>query len=900
MTAAEPVIRVRGARTHSLRGVDVDLPKGQLVVFTGVSGSGKSSLAFDTVAAESQRLLNETYPGFVQSLMPSLPRPDVEEITGLTAAILVGQDTMTANPRSSVGTATDAWAYLRAVYAALGEPPPPSPAHLSTTHPDGMCPACQGTGERADLDPDQILDPTKSLNDGAIGFPNFAVNSLFWKVYARSGYFDPALPVGRYTAEQREQLLRGHGPNVDTGSYPMAYEGLLDKINRLYLAKPADTLKPKMRDALARAATRGSCRHCAGTGLRQPGRDCLLGGLTISAAAALPVTDLDTHLTGHARRAPAAVGRLTRLLHALDGVGLGYLSIDRRASTLSGGEAQRLRTVRHLDSALTGLSYVFDEPSAGLHPDDVSRTLHVLTQLRDKGNTVLVVEHNPAVIAAADHIVDLGPGPGVHGGTITFTGDYPALLAADTPTARHLSERIELNPAPRAGSGTIRVAHATRNNLRDLTVDLPTGVLTVITGVSGSGKTSLLDSIPTDEGTARLTQAPISGSRRSSLATYTGLLDSIRKTYAQATGAPAAVFSANSAGACPACRGLGLTYTEIPFLDPIPVTCTACAGRRYTPQVLAYTVDGRSIADVLALTVEDAPEVLTATDQQETLHALRDVGLGYLSLGQTLTTLSGGERQRLELALAIRAGSSTLLLDEPSAGLHLADVDTLTRLFGRLVDDGRTVIAADHHLHPDRRRRPPHRPRPRRRPRRRRHRRDRHAQRPGPPPRLAYRPAPGRQPHHPGRLTATHLNRRTFTMTGYTGSTIDHLNITATDLSASRAFYDAVLPVVGVDKLLDVPAASDRPAMVGYGRDPKPFLWLVDGDTTDPNLHLAFTVDSRADVDAFYTAALAVGARSRHAPAVHPEYHPDYYGAFVTDPDGTNLEAVCHLPAASD
>ena len=699
MTAAEPVIRVRGARTHNLRGVDVDLPKGQLVVFTGVSGSGKSSLAFDTVAAESQRLLNETYPGFVQSLMPSLPRPDVEEITGLTAAILVGQDTMTANPRSSVGTATDAWAYLRAVYAALGEPPPPSPAHLSTTHPDGMCPACQGTGERADLDPDQILDPTKSLNDGAIGFPNFAVNSLFWKVYARSGYFDPALPVGRYTAEQREQLLRGHGPNVDTGSYPMAYEGLLDKINRLYLAKPADTLKPKMRDALARAATRGSCRDCAGTGLRQPGRDCLLGGLTISAAAALPVTDLDTHLTGHARRAPAAVGRLTRLLHALDGVGLGYLSIDRRASTLSGGEAQRLRTVRHLDSALTGLSYVFDEPSAGLHPDDVSRTLHVLTQLRDKGNTVLVVEHNPAVIAAADHIVDLGPGPGVHGGTITFTGDYPALLAADTPTARHLSERIELNPAPRAGSGTIRVAHATRNNLRDLTVDLPTGVLTVITGVSGSGKTSLLDSIPTDEGTARLTQAPISGSRRSSLATYTGLLDSIRKTYAQATGAPAAVFSANSAGACPACRGLGLTYTEIPFLDPIPVTCTACDGRRYTPQVLAYTVDGHSIADVLALTVEDAPEVLTATDQQETLHALRDVGLGYLSLGQTLTTLSGGERQRLELALAIRAGSSTLLLDEPTAGLHLADVDTLTRLFGRLVDDGRTVIAADHHLH---------------------------------------------------------------------------------------------------------------------------------------------------------------------------------------------------------
>lgn len=380
MTTVEPVIRVRGARTHNLRGVDADLPKGQLVVFTGVSGSGKSSLAFDTVAAESQRLLNETYPGFVQPLMPSLPRPDVEEVTGLTAAILVGQDTMTANPRSNVGTATDAWTYLRTVYAALGEPEVPSPAHLSTTHPDGMCPACQGTGEQTDLNPDQILDPTKSLNDCAIDFPNFAVNSLFWKVYARSGYFDPDLPVGHYTSEQREQLLRGHGPNVDTGSYPMAYEGLLDKISRLYLAKPVDTLKPKIRDALARAATRRRCRECAGTGLRQPGRDCLLGGLTIVDAAAMHVTDLDAHLAGHALQAHAAMGRLTRLLHSLDGVGLGYLSIDRRASTLSGGEAQRLRTVRHLDSALTGLTYVFDEPSAGLHPHDVSRTLHVLTQ----------------------------------------------------------------------------------------------------------------------------------------------------------------------------------------------------------------------------------------------------------------------------------------------------------------------------------------------------------------------------------------------------------------------------------------------------------------------------------------------------------------------------------------
>ncbi|MGO2862001.1 MAG: ATP-binding cassette domain-containing protein [Brevibacterium sp.] len=698
MTTVESTIRVRGARTHNLREIDVDLPKGKLVVFTGVSGSGKSSLAFDTIAAESQRLLNETYPGFVQSLMPSLPRPEIEEITGLTAAILVGQDTMTANPRSTVGTATDAWTYLRAVYAAFGDPVVPSPTYLYTTQPDGMCAECQGTGQQTDLNPNEVLDPTKSLNDGAIAFPNFGVNSLFWKVYARSGYFDADLPVGQFTVGQREQLLRGKGPNVDTGSYPMAYEGLLDKINRLYLSKPVDTLKPKIREALTRVANRNRCGECVGAGLSQPGRDCLIGGLNIIDAAALPVTQLDAHLADHSEQKAAVVERLRRLLHALDGVGLGYLSIDRRASTLSGGEAQRLRTVRHLDSALTGLTYVFDEPSAGLHPDDVSRTLHVLTQLRDKGNTVLVVEHNPAVIAAADHIVDLGPGPGVHGGTITFTGDYQALLTTDTSTADHLSRTVELNQEPRTRTGTIRVVQATRNNLRNLTVDIPAGVLTVITGVSGSGKTSLLDSIPTDQNTARLTQTPISGSRRSSLATYTGLLDSIRTTFAKATGAPAKMFSANSEGACSTCRGLGVTYTEIPFLDPVPVTCTTCDGRRYTQQVLAHTVDGRSIADILSLTVEDAPHVLTATDPQLTLLALSNVGLGYLSLGQTLTTLSGGERQRLELALSIRDGSSILLLDEPTSGLHLSDVYTLTRFFRRLVDDGRTIVATDHHL----------------------------------------------------------------------------------------------------------------------------------------------------------------------------------------------------------
>lgn len=700
MSGADTMIRVRGARTHNLRGVDVDLPKGQLVVFTGVSGSGKSSLAFDTVAAESQRLLNETYPAFVQSLMPSLPRPDVEEISGLTAAILVGQDTMTANPRSTVGTATDAWTYLRAVYTTLGQPAVPSVNYLSPTHPDGMCPACQGTGEQTDIDPDKVIDTAKSLNGGAIRFPNFTVGSLFWKVYVRSGHFDPDLPVDEYTPAQREQLLHGHGPNVDTGSYPMAYEGLIDKIRRLYIAKPADTLKPRIRDALEQATTRGACRDCGGAQLSQPGRACRIDDVSIAEAAALPVTDLTARLTPLAGRADVpAVARLTRLLAALDGVGLGYLSMDRRSMTLSGGEAQRLRTVRHLDSALTGLTYVIDEPSAGLHPADTTRTLHVLEQLRDNGNTVLVVEHNPAVIAAADHVIDLGPGPGIHGGTVTYIGDYPALLGSGTVTADHLTRPFQLNPNPCTGTGGLRVEHANRNNLRDLTLDIPTGVLTVITGVSGSGKTSLLDSIPADGDTARLTQAPITGSRRSSLATYTSLLDSVRRAFAKATGAPAGLFSANSDGACPTCRGLGVTYTDIPFMDPVPVTCTTCDGNRYTPEVLAHTLDGRTITDILALTVEDAPHALTQPDQRQTLHALSDVGLGYLTLGQTLTSLSGGERQRLALALAIRAGARTLLLDEPTAGLHLSDVDTLTHLFRRLVDDGRTVITADHHLH---------------------------------------------------------------------------------------------------------------------------------------------------------------------------------------------------------
>jgi len=696
------LIRVRGARTHNLRGIDVDVPKGQLVVFTGVSGSGKSSLAFDTIAAEAQRLLNETYPAFVQSLMPSLPRPDVDEISGLNATVLVGQESMTSNPRSSVGSITDAWTHLRSLYVALGDPAVSSVRHLSPMDPDGMCLTCQGSAELVDVDPDLVVDPTRSLAGGALRFPHFAVGSLFWKVYARSDYFDVDLPIGQYSPADREKLLHGSGPNVDTGSYPMAYEGVIDKIRRLYLSKPEDDLKPRVRDAVRQASTRRPCPDCQGSGLGPAGRACQLGGLSITEAAALPVSELAPLLRRvgrrHEGRELPVLERTVAVLEALTRVGLGYLSLSRRSATLSGGEAQRLRTVRHLGSALTGLTYVLDEPTAGLHLDDVARTLEVLTRLRDEGNTVLVVEHHPNVIAAADHIVDLGPGAGTHGGTITFTGTYPDLLTSSTTTAEHLTRPLPTRDATRTATGVLAVRGARRNNLADLDVDIPTGVLTVITGVSGAGKTSLLDCIPTDQDTARLTQAPITGSRRSSLATYTGLLDSIRKTFAAATGAPASLFSANSEGACSTCRGLGTTDLEIPFQEPVTITCAACEGRRYDPEVLTLQVQGRSIADVLALTVEDAPQVLTAPEEQRTLRALSEVGLGYLSIGQTLSTLSGGERQRLALALAIRGKAKTLLLDEPTSGLHLRDVDLLTELFSRLVEQGRTVIAADHHL----------------------------------------------------------------------------------------------------------------------------------------------------------------------------------------------------------
>ena len=692
-------IRVRGARTNNLSGVDVDIPKHQLVVISGVSGSGKSSLAFDTIAAESQRLMNQTYPAFVQNLMPHLPRPDVETLTGLSASIVVDQAPMGANPRSTVGTATDAWSLLRQLFAQHGTPVVAGPSALSFNDPAGACPACSGSGRQAGLDVDMVLDRGKSLNQGAITFPNFAVDSLFWKVYARSGHFDNDLPISRYTDADLEHLLRGSGPSVDTGTHPMAYEGILTKIQRLYLSKDPASLKPKIREALEQAATTGPCSTCHGTRLNPAARACSIHGTPITTCHAMPAAELAGWLDRLGPdTSPALVAQLRSLLGNLGTVGLGYLALDRPTATLSGGEAQRIRTVLHLDSALSDLTYVFDEPAAGLHPHDTARVTTLLQALRDKGNTVLVVEHHPDIITAADHVIDMGPGAGHHGGTVVHQGDPASLLAADTPTGRLLGHRSPLNTHPRTPTGQLQVRHATRNNLDDLNLDIPLGTVTLVTGVAGAGKTSLLHCLPHRPDLALLDQRPIRGSRRSTPASYTGALDTIRDLFAKANHVKASLFSANSAGACPDCNGLGVTYLDTATSEPVAVTCTTCHGNRYTPDVLRHTYQGLTIAEVLALPIDHAAELFADTAAGPVLASLVHVGLGYLGLGQPLTTLSGGERQRLRLAIEITRTATIYVLDEPTTGLHLADVATLNTLFHRLADSGSSVIVADHHL----------------------------------------------------------------------------------------------------------------------------------------------------------------------------------------------------------
>jgi excinuclease UvrABC ATPase subunit len=724
------LIRVQGARVNNLKDVSVEIPKRRLTVFTGVSGSGKSSLVFDTIAAESQRLINETYSAFVQGFMPTMARPEVDVLEGLTTAIIVDQERMGANPRSTVGTATDANAMLRILFSRLGKPHIGSPNAYSFNVPSmrgsgaitvergdktmtqkatfamlgGMCPRCEGKGNVTDVDLAQLYDETKSLAEGAITIPGYTADGWAVRVYAESGFLDPDKPIRRYTKKERHDFLYREPTKVRVNNINLTYEGLIPRIQKSFLSKDVDALQPHIRAFVERAVTFTTCPECDGTRLSAEARSSKIGRKSIADVCAMQVSDLAEWVRDLDE--PSVAPLLAGLQHLLDSfaeIGLGYLSLDRPSGTLSGGEAQRTKMIRHLGSSLTDVTYVFDEPTIGLHPHDVQRMNGLLLQLRDKGNTVLVVEHDPESIAIADHVVDLGPGAGSAGGSVCYEGDVEGLRASDTVTGRHLDDRAALKVSLRSPSGALEVRGASDHNLRDVDVDIPLGVLCVVTGVAGSGKSSLIQgSVAGRDGVVVIDQGAIRGSRRSNPATYTGLLDPIRKAFAKANGVKPALFSSNSEGACPTCNGAGVIYTELGFMDTVESTCEECEGKRFQASVLEYKLGGRNIAEVLAMSTTEAEaffdEGEARTPAAHTiLSRLVDVGLGYLSLGQPLTTLSGGERQRLKLATQMGERGDIYVLDEPTTGLHLADVEQLLGLLDRLVDTGTSVIVIEHH-----------------------------------------------------------------------------------------------------------------------------------------------------------------------------------------------------------
>ncbi|WP_432953619.1 ATP-binding cassette domain-containing protein [Micromonospora haikouensis] len=693
------MIEVRGARENNLASVSVDIPKRRLTVFTGVSGSGKSSLVFGTIAAESQRMINETYSAFLQSFMPSLSRPDVDSLRNLSAAIVVDQERMGANSRSTVGTATDAYAMLRIVFSRLGQPHVGPAGAFSFNLAEGMCPTCEGLGRVSDLDVDQLVDVERSLNDGAVTVPNFAVDSWYWQTIVGSGLFDPDVKLQDYTAQQWQDFLHKPATKMKVGNHTITYEGLAVKVRRLYLSKDKEPTQPHIKAFVERAVTFATCGDCAGTRLNRAALSARIAGRNIAECSAMQISDLAAFVRGIDDPSVAPlVGNLRELLDSLVEIGLGYLSLDRESGSLSGGEAQRVKMVRHLGSSLTDVTYVFDEPTVGLHPHDIARMNGLLLRLRDKGNTVLVVEHKPETIAIADHVVDLGPGAGPDGGRICYTGDVAGLRRADCLTGRHLDHRARLREHVRTPTGHLPIRGADLHNLRDVDVDVPLGVLTVVTGVAGSGKSSLIHGcLPRREGVVVVDQSPIRGSRRSNPATYTGLLDPVRAAFAKANKVRPALFSANSEGACPKCRGIGVVYTDLAMMAGVASVCEECEGRRFTPQVLAYTLRGRNISEVLGMSVTEARDFFPTGPARSVLDRLADVGLGYVGLGQPLTTLSGGERQRLKLAIHMGEKAHTYVLDEPTTGLHLADVDKLLALLDRLVDAGNTVVVIEHH-----------------------------------------------------------------------------------------------------------------------------------------------------------------------------------------------------------
>ncbi len=723
-------IRVRGARENNLKDVHVELPKRRLTVFTGVSGSGKSSLVFGTIAAESQRLINETYSAFVQGFMPSVGRPEVDLLEGLTTAILVDQERMGGNPRSTVGTATDANALLRVLWSRLGDPHVGPPSAFAFNVPSvkatgvitvergnkkterqsfsrqgGMCPRCEGMGSIHDIDRTQLYDASKSLNEGAITIPGYSMDGWYGRIFRGCGLFDPDKPIRKFNKKELHALLHQEPTKIEIDGINLTYAGLLPSIQRSYLSKDVGSLQPHLRAFVERAVTFTTCPDCGGTRLNETARSSKVRGLGIAEACAMQIDELAAWV--RAIEEPTVAPLVASLRHLLDAfveIGLGYLRLDRPAGTLSGGEAQRTKMIRHLGSSLTDVTYVFDEPTAGLHPHDVRRMNELLLRLRDKGNTVLVVEHEPETIAIADHVVDLGPGAGTAGGEVVFEGTVEALRESGTITGRHLRDRASLKERVRTPTGAIAVRGARTNNLKDVDVDVPLGVLVVVTGVAGSGKSSLMKgSVAGREGVVTIDQAPIQGSRRSNPATYTDLLEPIRKAFAKANGVKPGLFSPNSEGACPSCNGAGVIYTDLGMMAGVSTVCEDCGGRRFHASVLEHRLGGLDIAEVLDLSVDEALAFFgEGAARTPAAHAilsrLAGVGLGYLRLGQPLPTLSGGERQRLKLAAHLGAEGGVYVLDEPTTGLHLADVAPLLALLDRLVDAGKSVIVIEHHL----------------------------------------------------------------------------------------------------------------------------------------------------------------------------------------------------------
>ncbi|MEU8961077.1 excinuclease ABC subunit UvrA [Streptomyces sp. NPDC048491] len=724
------MIRVHGARVNNLKDVSIEIPKRRLTVFTGVSGSGKSSLVFNTIAAESQRLINETYSAFVQGFMPTLGRPEVDVLDGLTTAITVDQQRMGGDPRSTVGTATDVNAVLRILFSRLGKPHIGSPKAFSFNVASisgagavtvrrggqevkerrsfsitgGMCPRCEGRGSVSDIDLTQLYDDGKSLNEGAFTIPGYTGGGWNSRLYIESGFFAPDKPIRKFTKKELQDLLHREPTRMKIAGINMTYEGLIPRVTKSMLSKDTDSMQPHVRAFVERAVTFTVCPDCDGTRLNEGARSSKIKRKNIADLCAMEIRDLAEWV--RALKEPSVAPLLSTLVETLDSfveIGLGYLSLDRPASTLSGGEAQRVKMIRHLGSSLTDVTYVFDEPTIGLHPHDIQRMNDLLLRLRDKGNTVLVVEHKPETIVVADHVVDLGPGAGTGGGTVCFEGTVAELRASDTVTGRHFDDRAGVKDEVREPTGTLKIRGAKAHNLRDVDVDIPLGVLTVVTGVAGSGKSSLVHgSIPAGEGVVSVDQGAIRGSRRSNPATYTGLLEPIRKAFAKANDVKPALFSANSEGACPTCNGAGVVYTDLAMMAGVATPCEECDGKRFEASVLDYHFGGRDISEVLAMSVTEATEFFGSGEAatpaaHRILTRLSDVGLGYLSLGQPLTTLSGGERQRLKLATHMGDKGGVYVLDEPTAGLHLADVEQLLGLLDRLVDSGKSVIVVEHH-----------------------------------------------------------------------------------------------------------------------------------------------------------------------------------------------------------